>query len=383
MLPLSICCLVFGFSTIRFRNSTVNKTVKAYCCLVTIFGLTCWSVKFIQKLLDYRNLKFAGCVYLFMDTVRITMQTYYRVKCAKNQNILSDILENINYVDKRLAREGIRAQHTRNFIVCILYPVISILLNMLLPRTTIARVNISKALASIHETTNAYNTAVRAFTYYSALFFLMQFVFLMYIIVERMKLVRYAFVNFKENESRKLAWNIETSCFIIAGNFRRLMIEEKQQQQRYLNQIKTLLYPMCDVFNIANGWYKHFFYCCIFYLVFSTSLAILFTTIAPGAGHMIRNLDHFIQHVFIPLCLVTHVSNEFQRIKKIVHNLYYTNGWISLKSKTINPLYSNCLYSDKIFGCGYFKMKWTLLSVVFHFVSLLVFAMLPQHNRCV
>ena len=219
---------------------------------------------------------------------------------------------------------------------------------------------------------------VKTFSYYSMFFFLMHYVSVTYIVGERLRLVRYAIAKFKENGNmRKFGWNSgTTTSFTIVGNFRNLMIEQRD----YLNQIKALYFPMCNLFYVAKGLYQNLVCSCLVYSVFSVSLNILFTVIEPSAIHMFYNFDHPLQYTVIPLCAVMYMRNQFQKICLSVQSFCYISESKSLQSKNTNALYYNCLYSEKIVDCGYFKVEWAFLSVMFHFVPLFVFAMLPQQR---
>ena len=138
---------------------------------------------------------------------------------------------------------------------------------------------------------------------------------------------------------------------------------------------------MCirDRIYTVNGLYKLLIVCCLVYSVLGMSIFILISVIEPKAINMLYSADHLVQYTFIPLCVSMYLRNQFQRICLTVHSLYYRNNFKkSLKSTSSDALNYNWRSSDKIIDCGYFKMKWTLLSITFNFVPLFVFSMLPQ-----
>lgn len=174
MLPLSICCLVFGFSTVQFKQTNLNKTVKVYCWLVTIFGFMSWCVSFVWKVLQDEKYNFNGILYVIVDVVRIMSLTYYRIKYNKHPNVFSDILENINFVDQNLQNAGIKVQHVRNLILCTLYTVINMSVHLTVSYSILfINTNLLNTFNTIQEFVSLYNILVKFFTYYSFLLFLM------------------------------------------------------------------------------------------------------------------------------------------------------------------------------------------------------------------
>ena len=139
---------------------------------------------------------FGGVVLMIVDAVRATVMSYYRLKYLIGRNVVTDILDNINYVDKCLESVGIQVAHTRNLIVCVLYTVVNILALIVLLYWSLVRTDMLKTFQLVKETISCYSIVVDSFSYYLMLLFLMHFVFLVYTIGGRMRLVHHAIAKF-------------------------------------------------------------------------------------------------------------------------------------------------------------------------------------------
>lgn len=128
MLPLSICCVVFGFCTSELKKTKLKIIVRAYCWLLTVICFASWAVFTVIKLTEMKY-SFTSVTYLFLDTVRIIMLTYYRVKFLVRDDVISDVFKRIDYADKCLERIGIKVPHKRNQIECVAYSIVILLMS--------------------------------------------------------------------------------------------------------------------------------------------------------------------------------------------------------------------------------------------------------------
>ena len=182
MLPISICCLVFGFCTIRYKQTVLNTAARAYCWAVTSFYIILCSVSFVFKLLRNAEFDLTESLYLFIDVVRALVISYYRLKFLIGRNLVSDILESINNVDKCLASVGIEVPHTRNLIACTLYTLTNISFHSALWYFLLVKTDILKTYNVVNEFLSIYTTVVYFITYYLVFLFVMHFVFIVHII---------------------------------------------------------------------------------------------------------------------------------------------------------------------------------------------------------
>lgn len=296
-----------------------------------------------------------------MDAVRMGTLIYYRVKYLKNPNAFSDILENINYVDKRLESTGIRIYNKRIQNVFTTYSIGNISVHLTVMYLIYSKTrNTELIYNTIREFVSLYNIILKTFSYFSILFFVMHISFTMYTIGDRMRLVRCAIQQFKEIGLRQSAWDCE-SGFSAAIGFRNLKIK----QDNYLKQANTLHKCLCNVFYTANRLYKHFIYTSLIISVIGSSISIMILATRMNGLNFFLLLDHFVQFNIIPMYFSMFMANELQGIKCAVCNLYYRSDSKSLNNKK-KSFYFHCLHVDNRFDCGYFKVEWTLLSVVFN-----------------
>lgn len=370
MLPLSICCLVLGFSTIRFKPTLANITVKAYCWLVTIFGFICWSASLIWNLLYNEKFNFIGIQYMIVDIFRITSVTYYRIMYMKNPNILDELLENMSYLDECLQSASIKVHHTMDVIFCALFIVVNLAIHIAFSYFVLLDIN--SKFNSVQNVIYVYSSVEKTLTYYSMLLLLMHFLYLVYVVKERLRLVHFAVEKYEETDGRRSAWTGVTT-FSIAGGLRVLVIKRHE----YLELLNILQNCMADVLFMMKNFYKYFFYTCVIFSVISTSFTIVHLATQIHTVYFFILFDHVLQCIVIPLYLCVSIANDFHKIHSVLYYLNITNDREALNAELI-ALHYTSMTLEKHIDFGYFKMEWALLYVIFNIVPLIVFSELPS-----
>lgn len=364
MAPLSVCCLIFGFSTIKFRRTRFNRIMDAYCWLVTIICFTVWSVAEAYTLLYGNSFIPLDGYYLILDAARTITLTYYRIKYIQNRNFINCISRKLKYVDERLKRSvGLKVRHTKNLIICIVFMILVIAINLAVSYIKLKNQHTSEIHHVILDCT-------RRFAFYSKLVFVMNFVVILYNLAERLRLVRYAIVNLEKTAVRKSAWKSGT-CFSVAEDLKVDVIEKR----KYLTLLKKLQRCVYDIFVDVNNLYKQYFYSYLILSIFGMSLSII--SIANGVYFMFlfSMLTHTIQFILLPLCLCMNVANEFYRNHSATFSVYHTNHFKPL-SRIMKHFYYDSFNWENDFECGCFKMDWKLMAELFSFIPLFVFFML-------
>lgn len=371
MLPISICCLVFGFFVIRFRQKVLNKTAKAYCWTVAIFDFTSWLIALVWKLSTNHSFDLPGILYIFLDAIRISTLTYYRIKCVNIGNVLIDILEVVNHMDERLDSAGIKVRHTRNLIVCILYTTFTISMQLAVWYLIYVKTQLTETCKALQESASLYNHLLKYFTYESFLFFLLYFVFVVNCLGQRLRLVCCKIEKFKETHVWMSAWERGTT-FSAVGCSESLTIRKHD----YLKEIQILQSSIYDTFCNTNSFYNFFFISCLWFSVLHSSISILLMAIDSNIIFLILLFINPIQFSVIPISVCVFAANEFQRINAALYRLCHTNNCNSF-NRILKALYYSCFHAEKYFDSGYFKMELMLLCVLYNFVPLFVFAMFP------
>lgn len=369
ILPISICCVIHGFSVIRFRQKILAKMAKAYCCAVTIFGLKSWLLTSVRKLSEEKPFGFVGVLYTVMDSIRTTTLTYYRIKCIKSGNVFTDILETISHVDEFLEGAGIKVRHTRNLIFSTLYTVLTLTVNACIWYVAVFKVNLETITKTLQLSNTWYSILLKCFAFNSFILFVMHFVFVVFSLRERLELVLLAIENFSENKLRKLAWDRETGVLVL-GHFRSLMF----MKHNYLKQIQKLLCSMYDVFFNTNNFHKNMFNSCFLFSMLLSSITILLMVADLEVFHLFAAFNYLLQYCVIPICACVLTANEFQRIQSTAWTLYYTNNCNTF-NRNVKTLYFNSFHMENQFDSGYFKIEWTLLLSMINFVPVFVFGM--------
>ena len=120
MVFASIFCTVSGFSTYDLKCNTWDKVKRFYCACIA-FALFVFPVIHIVMRLCDLTVNYVSVISLLLDCAVTVTLTYYRVKFIVYKRSVRNILNNLNYINKRLNALGIRVSHKKDFIVCSVY----------------------------------------------------------------------------------------------------------------------------------------------------------------------------------------------------------------------------------------------------------------------
>lgn len=189
-----------------------------YCYKITITFLLVALVFLVQKLLQM-DCTFSGVIYTMMHVVRLAMLTYYRIKCITEQKAIGDIFQNIDYADRSLARDaGVKVPHKTNQIVCTLCSLSFILTSIAVLYFFTHAENWDKISQVLAEKYSEFSVYEKCLAFLSSMLVSMQFIFLLYVINQRLELLAGAILKALEQfDGRKTAWDNRAVCVSVSG----------------------------------------------------------------------------------------------------------------------------------------------------------------------
>lgn len=116
----SICCTVFGFSTLELRYKPIDKLKVIYCVSITTITSVFSAVDIHMKLANM-NISSVSITYLILSSSVITILTYCRVQFISAKDIVNNILKNLCCIDNHLNIIGIRVRYRSDCIKCFAY----------------------------------------------------------------------------------------------------------------------------------------------------------------------------------------------------------------------------------------------------------------------
>lgn len=377
MLPLSVCCVIFGFYTVDVKKTKFRRITTAYCVLVTILVFTSWTAFTVIKLQTMQYC-FFNVTFLLMEIVQITMITYYSVKYIVCDNVVSEIFQNIDYADMCLERLGVKVPHKKDQVECAVYTVVTNLMCIIFAYLATGKREVQVRVDMVGELYAVYNFVTKFSVGYSSVMLLSQFTFLLYIVKQRIGLLRCAVQRSKKYFDRKIAWSRHVSISVLDVSIRVTSATERRNCFIEIQKIDDCIYnALCSIRN----FYNHYYMLCVIFFILATTCGLLFSAII---GNTLQFAYVAVWHTLLlttPVALCMNIQRDFQAIQTIINKFYWSNklSRLDLNTRHMKHWMLQCLHKELKFDCGYFILDRQLLSIVFNFVSLLLFAMLPLY----
>lgn len=378
MLLQSVCCLVLGFFPPEMRESKFKNAMSGYCGLVTVLFATCWTV-FTAIKLTRMQYNFVGVLFLAEDMVRITMITYYRVKHAVGENLISEVYKNIDYADKCLERVGIQVSHTRELRECTVHLVGNTLMFVLFVFIATTRVEVMYEIIS--EMYCVLNVLVKFAIIYSILVSLSQFTYLLYVMKKRLSLLCDAIQKSDSRlERRRAAWCDNLALTVVEIPRRKRSLNETLS---YWNEIRNIETCLRDAYLLIKNFYNAFKVFVVLIYLLGTSFVLLQCTLQRDSLHFVFILISFTLLQATPVVLCEYIAGEFQTIQDLMDDVYWSGKFNIFKSnvrwhKKHKRLF-RCIFRQQKFDCGFFEIDKELLIVLWDFLLLFLFSMIPLY----
>lgn len=340
----------------------------------------------LPKLPDM-NLTFVSVLYPLSGVLRIAMCTLYRIKFLSRQEVNINLIDSISYVDKYLQCIGVKVSHRRDQIVCTVYAVG--MLGVLLPLGILylTATNMTKHFQMVSALNSAASIAIKIIIQFSLSALLTHFTIFLYIVKQRLSTVRRALKKIENTEDQvqmTVAWvRNETPDRSIDDIIRRRLIRRgliTRNRENIYKHIRIISSCLNEVFCKLNEFYVYFFRCNFVAFVFFTAISSAFTVLKTDYKQNVMITGVVIVEEFIAIWLCSGVTRELREIDKQLSRRYLTHQLENTSASNVRVtekhLYQ-CAHRRKDFDCGYVTVDMKLIPILYDFVTLFLFAMIP------
>lgn len=383
-LPLTVTGVALGFYSpgVVGKSSKCRKIITVHCCVTTISVFLVWAVLVGFKLArnEYSFFNFA---LLLLDMVRITVLTYYRVKCLRHHDIISDICRSIDCADERLERAGIGVPYKTHRLQCVGYTAVINLVCVVfwvlddsrrtkrVPDETYAhhRYNV------LGESYSVYNVLFKSTSVYSIIVLVAQLTFLLHLVYQRLRLLRRAVQKTDKYFGRKIAWSSDVMVSVSP------YIPTSTIHERYWMEVRKLNNCLCEALSKVGEFYKHLCLLDSLFFVLVIPTLLLFSMMEGDVVYFVWVVGGFTVTQIALLSSCHRVGSELKTVETHISRLYWSNSstCFDVNTRSMRAHLLRCIHKDRDIDCGYFKMDVQFLYLLFDFMSLLLFAMVPLY----
>lgn len=374
VLPLSICFVVSGFYTLDVTSTKCRRIVISYCCLLVIIFIT-YLVLFTVIKLQVSQYTFDVVINAIAEIIRTTMLTYYCIKFIVQKDAITGIFKHINYADNCLKRIGVKVPHTKEQTQCAIYTVLIILISTI---HTIATLKWRRSYRDemFTATYSAYYIPAKLMVVHSTATLQTYAVFLLYIVQERTLYFLRALDKIKEIFAREFAWDSDLTVSVVDT-----LREDTSatRLEKYFTSIQKIDTCICEAFRLINNFYKDYFVLHAIFYVLKTSRLLFLSVVQRIPLYYVGFLSWYTLFVISSSAFCANIRFQLQTVQ-ILRNKFC---WLS-KFKTFEPAdvyvrkwFIQETHKDRIFDCGYFEIDLNILAILFNFVVLLLFTMVP------
>ena len=373
VLPVSICLACLGFSTIRFRCNRLNNYINLYCWVITTTFVLCGMTLFTIRLRSI-EFTFINAVSFVSDVVTLAAMTYYRVKFLTKKDAFISPLENISYVEGYLPVVRVKVPYRREQIACALYSCATIsgylFLNWKYVKSSLSVLQSTKTLDLKFLFGNMLNVTL----YSAVMFHTVQFNIIMNIIRRRFQLLKVTVERHVKLNKIKLAW-VDTSerndpftsdvTGLLAANI------VPNRNVYFLSKLIELYAVNYTAYCQCKQFYNCYMSSSFPLNVFLYTVFLYFTIIYKNSSAFFGGFVFLVVVDIIRISTCMRVRNTIQSSNAFMHSMLFNEKLIKWR-RTIKTF---CLQqSDVTFDCGYFFIDTSLVSLMFSFVPLFVFA---------
>lgn len=367
LLPVSIYGAVFGFSIFRFDNRIMQKLQKIYFFIITVFTFLFKATVLLIKLYNM-EVNFVSIIYLVADVASTATLANYSFKFVLSENILSSVVDNLDYVDKCFDRIGVKVCHVKENVLCWMGFSLMLLFRIMISQVFLINIQHSGVQNEIStEHASVVGRAQKLLLNYSCSAIEFYFVLTLYAVMRRLTVFRHTVLRF--NRLRNVAWSasVDHTC-------RRISISEKRM---LFNTLRTIYGSLSNAYYNTKEFHIIFLRLILLKLLFFPSLYLI---INPVSNCSALFYFCYILRIWIfdtlPLLLAIQVTHEICNVQTALINIYYDNCIDSVNNK-IDKWMRLAANTDATFDCGYFTVDYNLLPIVVNYFSLFVFALLP------
>lgn len=352
MLPLSICCCLFGFYSFDVKDKSVEYPVIAYCLSLVALYFVTWSLNAITQL-HQQPFDFHTVLYQGLDLVYMIMIVHYCVKYITGKRVLRDVYNNMNRSENCLQRIGVKVSRWRDTFESVTCGVAIVSMLIIFSNDATQRPEIQRAFYLFSGRYTACNILASWARGYSTNALLVHFVIMLCRIKRRLGFLSDAL---RKTEERRTAWS---------GG-----VTATDTDTEILLVYKCL----CDAYSGVRQFFLGF--CRLNVLSFVFMFPMFITYSVRHDSDVLRYFPMvLILLQLVPVALCVYIRRDFHTVQTAIVKLHWSND-DAKRFKRVKKLLSYCVHQDGKIDCGYFEMNADLLTIMFDFVMLFLFAML-------
>lgn len=377
--PLSLFNTVFGFYADNTTQKRHDLTTTAYCGLLTVLSLTIYYDIIVTRFCNLVYNFVVSFVYVLLDIVLITMLTLYRLKYVACREAASDILQNIDYADKCLTRIGVKIPHKKNLLLCALYAAVMFVINVINTLCVLQVFNSKEWFGAVNEPRSLCIVVSKLISLYSGTFLFAKVTFLLYLVKQRMSLIRCALLRDKHLRERRNAWKVPGFC---QPSFRGL--KSLRKKNVYYKNLHTIFNCIYSSFEGANEFYVDFFLCHVFLFIFTIALDVYIFVLYRRCWYILLFHLFTVLHSLSPMFLCMSITYDFNVTRGLLNCFHWQNNINTLHNRCIGSIRESVhewTFETVYFDCNYFHLDLKLIELIVDFETLLIFTIIPQLSR--
>lgn len=378
MLPLSICTTFFGFYTIDVKNKKFKHIVTCHGWLLIGLFITYFILYTMMKLI-ISPFNMDLVVSILAELVRATMLAYYSVKFIVQSDVIDDVMECINYADKRLKRIGVNVPHAKEQTLCASYTVLITLYYVIRSVFAIYIWLRPRSFATLREMLSLIYGPAKVATYFASGMLTTHSVFLLYTVKKRMTRFRRAVGRIEEFFAREIAWDSVVTVSVVVDTPR----EENftTQKEKYFVEVQKLNNCMFETLQGVRKFYEHYFLFQVLFYILKKSILLLLCAVERMPLYSMCFVGWNTLLMVVSVILSVNIQYEFQAVQILVKKFYWSKKLkhVDPRRTTVKKLWIQSIHRDHIFDCGFFDVDVSVLKIVFNFLLYLFFAMIPMY----
>ena len=332
MRPLTFVCAVWGFSAVTFEPTKLQILLNLYSWILTAASVLLATVCFVGTT-NSLHLSCPSAIDFLSNVIRIAALVKYRIKFISCHDIQKDILDHLNYADKYLESLGLNVQHIKNRVACLILILIRMSIVVAFMYLNIYGVLIDGSFGTQNDVGSIHTMHCDVLClclhlhgivfWFSSEVLYIHFVYITYIILQRLSLVRCALVKLDDVNDRNIAWNDNVLISTISGLRRENMFN---QVENYYNKVRTVSTFVLESFHKTKGFYSSYVGFYVFLMTAMYTLVFIVDVIVRGnVVYMSVSLLSFVT-ALLPVYVCARISTEVRNIHSLVHGLYYKHN---------------------------------------------------------
>lgn len=368
-LPVTVIFAVLGYPVLILQRPKLQKLFRTYCNMMTVVQCTHLICAVVMNVLTLEY----DSVSLRMFAARLSVLIV--MLCYRVEYVLcgdGNILENIDYVDRKLESVNGNVPHRRNNLKCTAFTIISFLVTALMIYKTLRTLKYPERIEMVKIIGfRCYTVHLTILSFYTCII-RTRLICLLYFLLQRFRLIRKAISLYNK---RNIAWSDPVpvrDMNRLSGN----SIIDQAGLPTYCKILICLYSCSFDAFQSSKKFYSSFMIVqiisvCVFYPVY-----IIFNLLR--GNNMIYRLitlaDLCVTNLPFVVCIF--LARELDSIHSAVHSLCNTERRKALQRDVKNWLWK-CVHDNTKFDCGFLDIDIALYAVIVDYLLLFLFAMFP------